>query len=180
MKSALLCLCLVSTIGAAPMKTFYEYLPQAGVPQQRSGPYFPLAQPPPQPGLNGPVSIEMVMMPRYSSNGPAGEPNSPQVFLKYKMPKTPGMKSMEIFYPIDYTQQQQIFSRYGLMPPMLPQQNQNQNVFPPNTMPQNGPQNPSPPQAQAQPPPKAQGQAQAQPPAQAVQSGTKLSGAAVN
>ncbi|KAL4640501.1 hypothetical protein GN956_G12391 [Arapaima gigas] len=85
----------------------------------------------------------------------AGKTLSSQAFLKYKMPKAPGMKSIEIFYPIDYAQQQQLFARYGYMPPTLPQQNQN--PFPSFTVPQAG----------------VQELPQPLPPAQGVQSGPK-------
>ncbi|KAM3864834.1 secretory calcium-binding phosphoprotein 5 [Diretmus argenteus] len=80
MKLAILCLCLASTVSAAP--SFFHYLPHYGGRQPA---------PPTQ---------------SYPSQG----------FIKYSLPNAPGRKSVEIYYPYDFTQQR-------MMPniPNLPQ-----------------------------------------------------------
>ncbi|GAA6085203.1 secretory calcium-binding phosphoprotein 5, partial [Tachysurus ichikawai] len=67
-------------------------------------------------------------------------------FIKYSIPKAPGRKSVEIFYPYNF--------RQGEMFPNLMQQIPN--IFPFNYPPQTGPQ-PQPPR-QAAPPPQGNDQ----------------------
>ncbi|KAM4604303.1 secretory calcium-binding phosphoprotein 5 [Polymixia lowei] len=69
-------------------------------------------------------------------------------FIKYSLPKAPGRKSVEVYYPYDFTQQK--------MMPSIPQLPQMPNLFPfeypPHTVPQQTPNIPNfdanPPQSQ--------------------------------
>ncbi|XP_062410970.1 secretory calcium-binding phosphoprotein 5 [Sardina pilchardus] len=145
MWTAVLCLCFASAISAAPLGSFFSYLPNYDSPRQ-SGPStqgnnvrFS------QPGFNAPVSMEIVFPQRYPTNPAGGSPSGPgyrsQAFIKYSIPKAPGRKSVEVYYPYDFGQQQQNFPNVPQMPPAtnlfpfnLP--------FPPQTVPQQPPQQP--------------------------------------
>ncbi|KAM6971965.1 secretory calcium-binding phosphoprotein 5 [Aplochiton taeniatus] len=121
MKVALLCLCLASFASAAP--SFFHYLPHYGFPRQAGAPtqvndMYPMNQPLPHPGINSPVSMEIVFAPGFPSmtaGGPNSSPqsNPTQAFIKYSLPKAPGRKSVEIYYPYDFAQQK--------MMPSIPQ-----------------------------------------------------------
>ncbi|KAJ8335843.1 hypothetical protein SKAU_G00391850 [Synaphobranchus kaupii] len=155
MKTAIACLCFASTICAAPMTSLYDYLPQIGPPRlpsqppQRSTNYAAPALPAQQPGLGAPISMEIVFPPRFPSQATAGQqPGSAfpsQAFIKYKFPKVPGRQSMEIFYPYDLIQQQQMMPNVPQMPslpnvPQLPQIPNIPNFFPYGFMPPTVPQ----------------------------------------
>ncbi|KAG7458609.1 hypothetical protein MATL_G00222290 [Megalops atlanticus] len=166
MKTAIACLCLASTICAAPMTSLYDYLPQIGPPRQPNQPaqgsntFTAPAQPPQQPGMTAPISMEIVFPHRFPSQATGGQQTGQgfpsQAYIKYKIPKAPGRKSVEIFYPYDpFNQQQQMIPPmtnipqmpqipnqifpFGFMPPTGAQQNNN--VFP-NFGPQAVPQEP--------------------------------------
>ncbi|XP_045572734.1 gamma-gliadin isoform X1 [Salmo salar] len=152
MKITIICLCLASSISAAPLQPFFNYLPHYGGPRQ-SGPatqmnevLYPAGQPYPQPGLNGPVSMEIVFPQRFPGMSNGGQINGPQsypsqAFIKYSLPKAPGRKSVEIYYPYDFAQHK--------MMPNIPQMPQIPNLFPyeyqPQTVPQPRPNIPFPP-----------------------------------
>ncbi|KAG5286438.1 hypothetical protein AALO_G00014860 [Alosa alosa] len=143
MWTTVLCLCFASAISAAPLGPFFSYLPQYDSPRQ-SGPstqgnnvHYS------QPGFNAPVSMEIVFPQRYPTNPAGGSPNGPvyrsQAFIKYSIPKAPGRKSVEVYYPYDFGQQN--FPNVPQMPPAT-------NLFPfnfpvpPQTVPQQPPQVP--------------------------------------
>ncbi|KAI1887535.1 hypothetical protein AGOR_G00191310 [Albula goreensis] len=175
MKTVIACLCFASTICAAPMTSLYDYLPQIGPPRQpgqppqRSSNFAAPAQVVPQPGMAAPISMEIVFPPRFPSQATGGQQTGQgfpsQAFIKYKIPKAPGRHSMEIFYPYDLAQQQQMIPTipnvpqlphqipnlfpYGFLPPTGPQQNNN--MFPSFGVQQQLPQEPAQPQQPAQP-----------------------------
>ncbi|XP_019900622.1 secretory calcium-binding phosphoprotein 5 isoform X2 [Esox lucius] len=145
MKITLLCLCLATSISAAPLKSFLNYLPHYGGPRQSGPPtqvneaLYPGGQP--QPGLNGPVSMEIVFPQGFpGTGGQNGQSYLSQAFIKYSLPKAPGRKSVEIYYPFDFVQQKMTNN---------PQMPQLPNMFPfeyqPQTMPQQIPNIPFPP-----------------------------------
>ncbi|XP_035273951.1 protein app1-like [Anguilla anguilla] len=152
MKTAIACLCFASTICAAPMTSLYDYLPQIGVPRQPSQPpqrttnYVAPAPPAQQPGMAAPISMEIVFPPRFPSQVTGGQQTGSafpsQAFIKYKIPKVPGRQSMEIFYPYDLIQQQQMLPNVPQMPaiPNIPQFPQIPNLFPYGFLPPTGPQ----------------------------------------
>ncbi|XP_055780192.1 secretory calcium-binding phosphoprotein 5 [Salvelinus fontinalis] len=116
MKITIMCLCLASSISAAPRQPFFNYLPHYGGPRQSGPPtqvndfLYPAGQPYPQPGLNGPVSMEIVFSQSFPGMSNGGQINGPQsypsqAFIKYSLPKAPGRKSVEIYYPYDFVQQ---------------------------------------------------------------------------
>uniref|UniRef100_A0A667WGX2 Secretory calcium-binding phosphoprotein 5 n=1 Tax=Myripristis murdjan TaxID=586833 RepID=A0A667WGX2_9TELE len=91
MKLAILCLCLASTVSAAP--PFFHYLPHYGANRQPApqitapavscvNTAYPGAQPQPQPGVPAPISMEISF--------------PSQAIIKYSLPKAPGRKSVEI------------------------------------------------------------------------------------
>ncbi|XP_028833715.1 secretory calcium-binding phosphoprotein 5 isoform X2 [Denticeps clupeoides] len=88
MKTALLSLCLVSTISAAPLSVF-NYLPHYG------------------PGPSGPST--QVYSPGSSGNTVGGKPARSNGFMKYSLPKAPGQSSVEMYIPIDTNQQMPTF-----------------------------------------------------------------------
>nr|XP_046183560.1 AT-rich interactive domain-containing protein 1A-like [Oncorhynchus gorbuscha] len=153
MKITIMCLCLVSSISAAPRQHYFNYMPHYGDPRQSGPPtqvnegLYPAGQPYyPQPGLNGPVSMEIVFPQRFPGWSTGGQINGPQsypsqAFIKYSLPKAPGRKSVEIYYPYDFVQQK--------MMPNNPQMPQIPNLFPneyqPQTVPQQRPNIPFPP-----------------------------------
>ncbi|XP_041721540.2 secretory calcium-binding phosphoprotein 5 isoform X2 [Coregonus clupeaformis] len=152
MKFTIMCLCLASSISAAPLQPFFNYLPHYGGPRQSGPPtqvnevLYPAGQPYPQPGLNSPVSMEIVFPQRFPGRSNGGQINGPsylsQAFIKYSLPKAPGRKSVEIYYPYDFVQQK--------MMPNIPQMPPIPNLFPyeyqPQTVPQQIPNIPFPPQ----------------------------------
>ncbi|KAJ8416577.1 hypothetical protein AAFF_G00358650 [Aldrovandia affinis] len=121
MKITIVILCFVSTVCAAPMKSLSEYLPHMGHPHQSGRPaqlnkaLSPRAQSRRQPGLNAPVSMEIVFPNRGQPNGGTFPSNA---FIKYSLPKVPGQNSVEVFYPYDIGQQQQLFP-HGYIPQTL-------------------------------------------------------------
>ncbi|XP_029529865.1 AT-rich interactive domain-containing protein 1A-like isoform X1 [Oncorhynchus nerka] len=153
MKITIMCLCLVSSISAAPRQPFFNYLPHYGDPRQSGPPtqvnegLYPAGQPYyPQPGLNGPVSMEIVFPQRFPGWSTGGQINGPQsypsqAYIKYSLPKAPGRKSVEIYYPYDFVQQKVM--------PNIPQMPQIPNLFQyeyqPQTVPQQRPNIPFPP-----------------------------------
>ncbi|KAJ8407486.1 hypothetical protein AAFF_G00273430 [Aldrovandia affinis] len=184
MKTVIACLCFASTICAAPMTSLYDYLPQIGPPRQpnqpaqRSNNFAPPSQQVQQPGMHAPISMEIVFPPRFPSQVTGGQQLGQgfpsQAYIKYKIPKSPGRQSMEIFYPYDLTQQQMMppipnipqmpqipnmmppnipqipnLFPYGFMPPTIPQQNNN--MFPGFGVQQQLPQDPHQPQQPTQP-----------------------------
>ncbi|XP_063076349.1 secretory calcium-binding phosphoprotein 5 [Engraulis encrasicolus] len=139
MWTTLLCLCFSSAVSAAPLGPFFNYLPQYDIPRQ-AGPTTQVNNVPyTQAGFNGPVSMEIVFPQRYPANPAGGRPNGPvypsQAFIKYSLPKIPGRKSVEVYYPYDFGQQQQNFPTIPQMPPTT-------NLFPFNLPPQTIPQQP--------------------------------------
>ncbi|TRY82927.1 hypothetical protein DNTS_027922 [Danionella cerebrum] len=139
MWTSFMCLLLAGAVSSAPGNN-------AGFPGQ------------PHPAMNAPVSMEIIFPQRIPGNpagGAAGSPSFPtQAFIKYSLPKAPGRKSVEIFYPYDFGRNQD--------QPNLPVIPQLPNIFPfdlmPQTVPQQPPVNPpfqdAPPQPQEQQPEK--------------------------
>ncbi|XP_041721541.1 secretory calcium-binding phosphoprotein 5 isoform X3 [Coregonus clupeaformis] len=128
MKFTIMCLCLASSISAAPLQPFFNYLPHYGGPRQSGPPtqvnevLYPAGQPYPQPGLNSPVSMEIVFPQRFPGRSNGGQINGPQsylsqAFIKYSLPKAPGRKSVEIYYPYDFVQQK-MMPNIPQMPPI--------------------------------------------------------------
>ncbi|KAJ8001257.1 hypothetical protein DPEC_G00192450 [Dallia pectoralis] len=152
MKITFLFLCLATSISAAPLHPFLNYLPHYGGPQQSGLPtqvneaLYPGGQPQPggqpHPGINGAVSMEIVFPQGFPGSGGQNRKQSylSQAFIKYSLPKAPGRKSVEIYYPFDYVQQKMTNN---------PQMPQIPNIFPfeyqPQTMPQQTPNIPFPP-----------------------------------
>ncbi|KAL2097487.1 hypothetical protein ACEWY4_006694 [Coilia grayii] len=138
MWTTLLCLCFTSAISAAPLGSFFNYLPHYDIPRQ-SGPSTQGNVPYTQPGFNAPISMEIVFPQRYPTNPTGGRPSGPvypsQAFIKYSIPKAPGRKSVEVYYPYDFGQQQQNFPTIPQLPPAT-------NLFPFNLPPQMIPQQP--------------------------------------
>ncbi|XP_039504446.1 secretory calcium-binding phosphoprotein 5 [Pimephales promelas] len=161
MWTSILCLLLAGAVSAAPLSPFFNYLPHYGSPKQGNNGGFQGI--PSQPGLNAPISMEIIFPPRFPTNpagGKAGTSSFPtQAFIKYSLPKAPGRKSVEIFYPYDFSQHQD--------QPNVPLIPQFPNIFPfhfmPQTVPQQPPMNPpfqeeqtQDPQQQTQPEQQAQ------------------------
>ncbi|XP_078138857.1 secretory calcium-binding phosphoprotein 5 [Centroberyx gerrardi] len=138
MQLAILCLCLASTVSAAP--SFFHYLPhyrglrQPAPPTQVNNAYP--GQPQPQTAVPAPISMELVFPHTFTggaAGGPMPAPGSfpSHGFIKYSIPQAPGRQSVEVYYPYDFTQQK-------MMPiPPLPQI---PNLFPFEYAPQNVPQ----------------------------------------
>ncbi|XP_051559074.1 uncharacterized protein LOC127443993 [Myxocyprinus asiaticus] len=124
MWTSILCLLLAGAVSAAPLSPFLNYLPHYGGPGQGTNGVFPGMPAQPHPGLNAPVSMEIIFPQRFPNKpagGPAGTPTFPtQAFIKYSLPKAPGRKSVEIFYPYDFSQHQ-IFP-FEYIPQTAPQQ----------------------------------------------------------
>uniref|UniRef100_A0A8C2K9K5 Secretory calcium-binding phosphoprotein 5 n=1 Tax=Cyprinus carpio TaxID=7962 RepID=A0A8C2K9K5_CYPCA len=147
MWTSLLCLLLAGAVSAAPLSPFFNYLPHYGNPKQGNNGAFQGIPSQPHPGLNAPI------------RGAAGTSSFPtQGFIKYSLPKAPGRKSVEIFYPYDFSQRQVmiVFSLhlnifpFDFMPQTVPQQ-------PPVNPPfQDGPPQAQEPQQQTEPEQKAQ------------------------
>ncbi|XP_053336338.1 secretory calcium-binding phosphoprotein 5 isoform X1 [Clarias gariepinus] len=76
------------------------------------------------PGVNAPISIELIH-PGFPGTGAGGQ-GAGTGYIKYSLPKAPGRKSVEIYYPYDFAQ--------GKVLPQLP------NIFPFNYPPQTVPQ----------------------------------------
>uniref|UniRef100_A0A3Q3GB17 Secretory calcium-binding phosphoprotein 5 n=1 Tax=Labrus bergylta TaxID=56723 RepID=A0A3Q3GB17_9LABR len=103
MMLAILCLCLASTVSAAP--SFFHYLPHYAGSRQQVPPSqmkipFTAGQGLPQPGLTGAYSVEFVshivyFLTPFPSHG----------FIKYSIPQPPGRQSVEVYYPYDFYQQ---------------------------------------------------------------------------
>ncbi|XP_071382385.1 secretory calcium-binding phosphoprotein 5 [Centroberyx affinis] len=120
MQLAILCLCLASTVSAAP--SFFHYLPhyrglrQPAPPTQVNNAYP--GQPQPQTAVPAPISMEIVFPPTFTGGARGGlAPGSfpSHGFIKYSIPQAPGRQSVELYYPYDFTQQK-------MMPiPPLPQ-----------------------------------------------------------
>uniref|UniRef100_A0A673N8I6 Secretory calcium-binding phosphoprotein 5 n=1 Tax=Sinocyclocheilus rhinocerous TaxID=307959 RepID=A0A673N8I6_9TELE len=152
MWTSLLCLLLAGAVSAAPLSPFFNYLPHYGNPKQGNNGGFQGIPSQLHPGLNAPISMEIIFPPRFPASpvgGAAGTSSFPtQGFIKYSLPKAPGRKSVEIFYPYDFSQRQD--------QPNVPLIPQIPNIFPfdfmPQTVPQQPPVNPpfqdGPPQAQ--------------------------------
>ncbi|XP_051993837.1 uncharacterized protein LOC127651844 [Xyrauchen texanus] len=138
MWTSILCLLLAGAVSAAPLSTFLNYLPHFGVPGQGTNGVYPGMPAQPHPGLNAPISMEIIFPQRFPNNpagGPSGTPTFPtQAFIKYSLPKAPGQKSVEIFYPYDFSQHQDL--------PNVPQFPQFPNIFPFEYIPQTAPQQP--------------------------------------
>ncbi|XP_073699181.1 secretory calcium-binding phosphoprotein 5 isoform X2 [Garra rufa] len=124
MWTSLLCLLLTGAVSAAPLSPFFNYLPHYGSPKQANNGGFQGIPSQPHPGMNAPISMEIIFPPRFPGNpagGAAGTSSFPtQAFIKYSLPKAPGRKSVEIFYPYDFSQRQ-IFP-FDFMPQTVPQQ----------------------------------------------------------
>ncbi|XP_076879050.1 secretory calcium-binding phosphoprotein 5 [Brachyhypopomus gauderio] len=130
MWSSILCLSFVTAVSAAPMSPFLNYLPHYGNPVP-SGPstqgntdFFPAVPSHLQPSINSPISMEIVFPPSFPGS-PAGGAGSghvfpSQAFIKYSLPKAPGRKSVEIYYPYDFRQGQILPFDYS--PQTVPQQ----------------------------------------------------------
>ncbi|KAF4071317.1 hypothetical protein AMELA_G00271820 [Ameiurus melas] len=80
-----------------------------------------------QPGVNTPISIEL-FHPGFQGTAAGGQ-GSRTGLIKYSIPKAPGRKSIEIYYPYNFAQGE-------LLPNVLPQI---PNVFPFNYLPQQQP-----------------------------------------
>ncbi|CAL8273940.1 unnamed protein product [Gadus morhua 'NCC'] len=172
MKFIVLCLCLSSTVSAAP--TLYNYMPFSGARRP-----FPPAQM--KSGYGGPqtgpaaISMEIVypqiyppLFPGGAAGGSVpGSTNPSQAFIKYSLPKAPGRKSVEIYYPFDFSQQRMI-PNFPQLPNIPSYATFDHPAFPPMTGPQQPVNSPtfetSPPQLQNpfqapqqdQPPPPTQ------------------------
>ncbi|XP_047672641.1 secretory calcium-binding phosphoprotein 5 [Tachysurus fulvidraco] len=81
-----------------------------------------------QPGVNAPISIE-IFPPGFHGTAAGGQ-GSETGFIKYSIPKAPGRKSVEIFYPYN-------FDKVEMLPNLM---QQIPNMFPFNYPPQTGPQ----------------------------------------
>uniref|UniRef100_A0A8C1IFG0 Secretory calcium-binding phosphoprotein 5 n=1 Tax=Cyprinus carpio TaxID=7962 RepID=A0A8C1IFG0_CYPCA len=162
MWTSLLCLLLAGAVSAAPLSPFFNYLPHYGNPKQGNNGAFQGIPSQPHPGLNAPISMEIIFPPQFPVSpvgGAAGTSSFPtQGFIKYSLPKAPGRKSVEIFYPYDFSQRQVmiVFSLhlnifpFDFMPQTVPQQ-------PPVNPPfQDGPPQAQEPQQQTEPEQKAQ------------------------
>ncbi|XP_026801008.1 secretory calcium-binding phosphoprotein 5 [Pangasianodon hypophthalmus] len=88
-----------------------------------------------QPGVNAPISIEL-FHPGFQGAAAGGQ-GSGTAFIKYSLPKAPGRKSVEIYYPYNFGQGE-------VLPNMVPQI---PNIFPFSYPPQTGPQQQPPRQA---------------------------------
>ncbi|XP_065812928.1 secretory calcium-binding phosphoprotein 5 [Labrus bergylta] len=144
MMLAILCLCLASTVSAAP--SFFHYLPHYAGSRQQVPPSqmkipFTAGQGLPQPGLTGAYSVEFLYP--HQPVGGAGGSNTAQPFpshgfIKYSIPQPPGRQSVEVYYPYDFYQQRILTN----IPPMtnVPQI---PNVMPFDHPPQNIPQIPN-------------------------------------
>ncbi|XP_058240544.1 secretory calcium-binding phosphoprotein 5 [Hemibagrus wyckioides] len=200
MSSAVFFFSFISAVTAAPLSTFYSFLPHYGNPMP-SGPSNQAANDMFSPshlqaGMTTPISMEILLPPRFTGaaggqgagagtnsmfpgvpahlqpgvNTPisieilviqSGNPKVvlwreifsdfclffiPQGFIKYSLPKAPGRKSVEIYYPYN-------FGTGEVLPNVLPQI---PNIFPFSYPPQTGPQQQPP--RQAAPPPQANDQ----------------------
>ncbi|XP_046699417.1 secretory calcium-binding phosphoprotein 5 [Silurus meridionalis] len=88
-----------------------------------------------QPGPNAPISIEIIH-PGFQGTAAGGQ-GSGTAFIKYSLPKAPGRKSIEIYYPYNYRQGE-------VLPNVMPQI---PNIFPFGYPTQTGPQQQPPRQA---------------------------------
>ncbi|XP_027139602.1 secretory calcium-binding phosphoprotein 5 [Larimichthys crocea] len=116
MKLAILCLCLASTVSAAP--SFFHYLPHyAGSrtqgPSQVKNP-FTAGQA--LPAIPGAYSVELIYPHRFPGTGGSNpaQPFPSHGFIKYSIPQPPGRQSVEVYYPYDFSQQRIMTN----MPPM--------------------------------------------------------------
>ncbi|KAK5899611.1 hypothetical protein CesoFtcFv8_009072 [Champsocephalus esox] len=109
MKLIILCLCLASA-SAAP--SIFHYLPQyAGsrpqvAPSQARNPF---ANPSlPQPGAAGAYSVELIYPHSFAGGAGGSNPAQPFAshgFMKISIPQPPGIQSVEVYYPYDFSQQ---------------------------------------------------------------------------
>ncbi|XP_067298757.1 secretory calcium-binding phosphoprotein 5 [Pseudorasbora parva] len=133
MWTSILCLLLAGAVSAVPLSPFFNYLPHYGSPKQGNNGGFQGI-----PSQPAPISMEIIFPPRFPNNpagGAAGTSSFPtQAFIKYSLPKVPGRKSVEIFYPYDFSQRQD--------QPNVPLMPQLPNMFPFDFMPQTVPQQP--------------------------------------
>ncbi|KAA0722097.1 hypothetical protein E1301_Tti009155 [Triplophysa tibetana] len=97
----LLTLLLAGAVSAAPLSPFFNYLHHYGNPGQGTNGVFPGM--PSQPGINAPISMEIIFPQRFpnkAAGGAGGSQTFPtQAFIKYSLPKAPGRKSVEIVPP---------------------------------------------------------------------------------
>ncbi|XP_044045173.1 secretory calcium-binding phosphoprotein 5 [Siniperca chuatsi] len=110
MKLAILCLCLASTISAAP--SFFHYLPHYAGSRQQVPPAqvknpFPAGQSLPQLEIPGAYSVELIYPHRFAGAGGSNpaQPFPSHGFIKYSIPQPPGRQSVEVYYPYDFSQQ---------------------------------------------------------------------------
>ncbi|KAM3623139.1 uncharacterized protein V6R79_007529 [Siganus canaliculatus] len=151
MKLVILCLCLASTVSAAP--SFYHYLPHYAATRSQVQPSqvktpFPAPQVLPQPGLPGAYSVELIYPHRFLGAGGSNpaQPFPSHGFIKYSIPQPPGRQSVEVYYPYDFSQQRILTN----MPPMANVPHM-PNVLPFDFPPQNTPQIPNIPSFDANP-----------------------------
>ncbi|XP_055062695.2 uncharacterized protein [Misgurnus anguillicaudatus] len=133
MWTSLLCLLLAGAVSAAPLSPFFNFLPHYGNPGQGTNGVFPGMPSQPHP----PISMEIIFPQRFPNNaagGAGGQTFPTQAFIKYSLPKAPGRKSVEIFYPYDFSQHQDL--------PNIPQIPQIPNIFPFEYVPQTAAQQP--------------------------------------
>uniref|UniRef100_A0A3B1JXS7 Secretory calcium-binding phosphoprotein 5 n=1 Tax=Astyanax mexicanus TaxID=7994 RepID=A0A3B1JXS7_ASTMX len=153
MWSSILCLSFVTMVSSAPISPFFNYLPHYGNPRpgpsaQGTNDFFSTNG---QPAFNAPISMEIVFPPQFQGSPVGGAGAGPafpsQGFIKYSLPKVPGRKSVEIYYPYDFTQQRQMMPSVPMMPavPQLPGLVTFDN--PPHNVPQQQPPRASPPQS---------------------------------
>ncbi|KAM8772985.1 secretory calcium-binding phosphoprotein 5 [Acanthopagrus schlegelii] len=143
MKLAILCLCLASTVSAAP--SFFHYLPHYAGSRQPSSQVknsFAAGQPLPQPGIPGAYSVELIYPHRFPGTGGATQPFPTHGFIKYSIPQPPGRQSVEVYYPYDFSQQRIMtnmppMANVPVMPNVLPFD------YPPQNIPQQIPNIPS-------------------------------------
>ncbi|XP_056623703.1 secretory calcium-binding phosphoprotein 5 [Triplophysa dalaica] len=113
----LLSLLLAGAVSAAPLSPFFNYLPHYGNPGQGTNGVFPGM--PSQPGINAPISMEIIFPQRFPNKAAGGaggaQTFSSQGFIKYSLPKAPGRKSVEIIFPFEYIPQ-----TAAQQPPMVP------------------------------------------------------------
>uniref|UniRef100_A0A671S7N4 Secretory calcium-binding phosphoprotein 5 n=1 Tax=Sinocyclocheilus anshuiensis TaxID=1608454 RepID=A0A671S7N4_9TELE len=155
MWTSLLCLLLAGAVSAAPLSPFFNYLPHYGNPKQGNNGGFQGIPSQLHPGLNAPISMEIIFPPRFPASpvgGAAGTSSFPtQGFIKYSLPKAPGRKSVEIDQPnVPLIPQIPNIFPFDFMPQTVPQQ-------PPVNPPfQDGPPQAQEPQQQTQPEQQAQ------------------------
>ncbi|KAI5620135.1 secretory calcium-binding phosphoprotein 5 precursor [Silurus asotus] len=133
MWSAVFCFSFISAASAAPLSNFYSFLPHYGnqmANQQYNRILTEQLLPPRGQGAGA------IIHPGFQGTAAGGQ-GSGTAFIKYSLPKAPGGKSIEIYYPYNYRQGE-------VLPNVMPQI---PNIFPFGYPTQTGPQQQPPRQA---------------------------------